>query len=96
MEERAAHPVAQAIVTAARNENVSIPKDMALKKHTILEGEGVAGIINGQDVFVGNERLFHRLGLLAGLPGDISDRVESWKHLGGTIGFIAVGIRYFF
>ena len=90
MEERAAHPVAQAIIDAARNENVSIPKDMILQKHTILAGEGVTGVINGQDVFVGNERLFERLGLLSGLAVEVSDRVESWKKLGGTIGFVAI------
>lgn len=93
MEERAAHPVAQAITTAARNEDVTIPKGMVLQKHTILEGEGVTGVINGQDVFVGNERLFQRLGLLSGLPGDSVDRLESWKPLGGTIGFLAVEDR---
>ena len=90
MEERAAHPVAQAITGAARNENVSIPMTMVLQKHTILAGEGVTGVINGTDVFVGNERLFERLGLLSGLPKEVIDRMEYFKTLGGTIGFIAV------
>lgn len=90
MEERAAHPVAQAITTAAKNENVSIPKDMILEKHTILAGEGVTGVINGTDVFVGNERLFERLGLLLSVPSDVVQRVDSWKKLGGTIGYVSV------
>lgn len=90
MEERAAHPVAQAIMTAARNENVSIPKEMILEKHTILAGEGVTGVINGKDVFVGNERLFERLGLLVEMPKHVAEKVVSWKRLGGTIGFIAI------
>lgn len=91
MEERAAHPVAQAIINAARNENITIPKEMVLQKHTILAGEGVTGVINDNDVFIGNERLFDRLGLLSDLNSDILERVNSWKHFGGTIGFISIG-----
>ena len=66
MEERASHPVAQAILTAAKNENVALPKKMVLQKHTIINGEGVAGVIDGLEVYVGNERLFARLGFLDG------------------------------
>ncbi|KAL7563142.1 hypothetical protein ACA910_012322 [Epithemia clementina (nom. ined.)] len=62
MEERASHPVANAILLRARNENISIPQTMVLEKHTLLAGEGVMGVINGKDVYVGNERLFERLG----------------------------------
>lgn len=90
MEERAAHPVAQAIVSAARRENVSVPKTMRLEKHTILAGEGVTGVIDGKDVFVGNERLFERKGLLSNLPKHVIDRVETWKPLGGTIGYVGL------
>jgi Cd2+/Zn2+-exporting ATPase len=90
MEERAAHPVAQAILMAARNENVVIPADMILEKHTILAGEGVTGVINGLDVFVGNERLFQRLDLLSTVPTEVLTSVDSWKQLGGTVGYISV------
>lgn len=90
MEERASHPVAQAIMTAARNENVSIPQDMVLESHTVLAGEGVSGVINGRDVFVGNERLFERQGYLSDLTKEVRERVDSWKKLGGTIGFIGM------
>ena len=51
MEERASHPLAQAIITGVKNEGVSVaPKDMVLEEHTILNGEGVRGIINGKAV----------------------------------------------
>ena len=90
MEERASHPVAQAIISAARSEGITIPKDMILEKHTILAGEGVTGVINGRDIFVGNERLFERLGLLSRLSEEEAKCVHSWKRLGGTIGFISV------
>ena len=90
MEERASHPVAQAILTGARNEGVTIPKTMKLQKHTIIAGEGVAGVINGLEVHVGNERLFDRLGLLGGLAESDQKRVESWASIGGTVGYMSV------
>jgi Zn2+/Cd2+-exporting ATPase len=90
MESRAAHPVAQAILTGTRNEGVSIPSDMKLQKHTIIAGEGIAGVINGLDVHVGNERLFERLGLLDKVPEQVLASVASWKQLGGTIGFMSI------
>ena len=90
MEERASHPVAQAIVTAATNEKVSVPTDMVLEKHMIIAGEGVEGVVSGLSVHVGNERLFERLALLADLDEKIRSEVESWKALGGTIGYMSV------
>ena len=41
MEERASHPLAQAITHAVQNEGVSIPKGMKAKDHTQLAGEGI-------------------------------------------------------
>ncbi|EEC42807.1 predicted protein, partial [Phaeodactylum tricornutum CCAP 1055/1] len=90
MEERASHPVAQAILTGARNEKVSIPKDTELERHTIVAGEGVLGIINGREVHVGNERMFGRIGLLKDVPETVRAKVESWKGLGGTIGYMSI------
>jgi len=90
IEERASHPVAQAIVQAARNEKITVPEHMELEKHMILADEGDEGVINGLSVCVGNERLFERLMLLDELDERIRSEVESWKTLGGTIGFMSV------
>jgi Zn2+/Cd2+-exporting ATPase len=90
MEERASHPVAHALLMAAKNESVSVPKDMSLEKHMINAGEGVEGVINGLSVHVGNDRLFMRLELLEVLDATIKSEVESWKGLGGTVGYMSV------
>jgi Cd2+/Zn2+-exporting ATPase len=90
MEERASHPLAQAILTGARNEGVTIPKTMKLQKHTIIPGEGVGGVVNGLEVHVGNERLFDRLGLLVGLADSDHKKVEAWASIGGTVGYMSV------
>lgn len=90
MEERASHPVAEAILAAARNEGVTIPTTMLLENHVIIEGEGVSGTINGLEVHVRNERMFERLGLLGSV--DPSDRglINEWKSIGGTVGFMSI------
>lgn len=90
MEERASHPVAQAILNAAKNEKVTLPHNMTLEKHRIIAGEGVEGVINGLSVYVGNERLFQRLDLLNALDSALVAEVESWKALGGTVGFMSI------
>jgi Zn2+/Cd2+-exporting ATPase len=62
MEEKASHPVAQAIVMAAKNEGIVKNEELLLTDHKILNGEGVEGNVNGQKVYIGNDRLFQRLG----------------------------------
>lgn len=90
MEERASHPVAQAILAAAKNETIVVPKKMVLQKHSIINGEGVVGVIDGREVYVGNERMFARLGLLNDVSPSDQKQVEEWKSLGGTIGYMSV------
>ena len=90
MEERSSHPVANAIVERARNEKVSISPSMVLKQHALFPGEGVSGRIDGKEVYVGNERLFARLGFLDDLSDEARCLVASWKQIGGTIGFMSI------
>lgn len=90
MEETAAHPLSQALVAAAKNEEVNIPKTMRLSNHVHLDGEGVTAQVNGKEVYVGNERLFRRLGLFDSLPTDKQKTVEEWTSLGGTIGYMSI------
>ena len=90
IEERASHPVSQALIAAGKNEGVALSKNLKLQKHRIMAGEGVSGVINGKEVYVGNERLFIRLRMLQNIPEVVSDKVEGWKALGGTIGFMSV------
>jgi Zn2+/Cd2+-exporting ATPase len=90
MEEPASHPVAQAILAAVENEGVTVPPTMKLEKHTIIDGEGVRGVINGLEVHVGNERLFDRLGLRNSVSVLDLEKIDEWKALGQTVGFMSV------
>lgn len=91
IEGNAAHPLSQALVQAARNEKVKVPRDMTMVDHKHLEGEGITAIVNDQRVHVGNERLFRRLGLFAKLLPQDQKIVEEWAALGGTIGYMSIG-----
>ena len=90
MEAPASHPLSEAIVKGAANENVSIPKHLELKNHTLLPGEGIRAVVNGKEVYVGNKKLFQRLGLYDNLHKEHSAVVDEWANAGGTTGFISI------
>jgi Zn2+/Cd2+-exporting ATPase len=91
IEERASHPLAQALVDGARNEGVKVPETLFVNGHTFLPGEGVTGMVNGLPVYVGNARLFSRLGLLPSVSDDQLKTSMEWETMGGTTGFISIG-----
>jgi Zn2+/Cd2+-exporting ATPase len=90
MEEYASHPVAQAILTFSKNEGVTVPRTFTVSQHTILEGEGVSGVINDLLVHVGSERLFERLGYLSLLSESDRNSLKLWKESGGTVGLMSI------
>jgi len=91
MEDRATHPLAKSLVDGIKAEGVTIPTSLFVKDHTFLAGEGVMGMINDSKVYVGNERLFRRLGIFESIPLEQRKEVESWEAMGGTIGFMSIG-----
>jgi len=90
MEAPASHPLSDAIVKGAANEQVDIPQ-LQLQNHTLLPGEGIRAQVDGKDVHVGNNKLFQRLGLYESLPEDVRATTEAWANAGGTTGFISIG-----
>ena len=90
MEERATHPMAQALVQGTKNENPEMSTSLFVKDHTFLAGEGVSGIIGDKQVYVGNARLFKRLGMYIKLSEEDKRIVNDWEIMGGTIGFMSV------
>ena len=89
IEAPASHPLSDAIVKGAANEQVDIPK-LKLENHTLLPGEGITANVEGKNVHVGNRRLFERLGLYDELPEDAKVTTEGWANAGGTTGFISI------
>jgi len=90
MEERANHPLSLAILDGARREGIHLPKGKVVENHTFLAGEGISGEIDGMKVFVGNTRLFERLGLLEDLSEEIENMAGNWEAMAGTVGFMSI------
>ena len=91
MEAPSSHPLAATLVKAAEEEGIVVPKSMEVKDHTVLKGEGVSATINGKKVYVGNDRLFSRIGMYEQLPENYKALAEEWgTQRGGTVGFIGI------
>jgi len=90
MEAHASHPLAAAIIAAAKAEKVAIPSEWKIENHQNLEGEGVKATINGSIVHVGNFRLFERLSLIGDLPAEELEVAKTWLGDGSTVGFMSI------
>lgn len=86
------HPLASALVQAARDKGVSSTKrkNVAVKDHTILKGEGIVASVGGRTVHVGNRRLFERLGIYGRLSDAEKETAEGWAAAGDTVGFMSI------
>jgi Cu2+-exporting ATPase/Cu+-exporting ATPase len=60
LENKSEHPIAHAIVTHAKNNNVEI---QSVEKFESMKGKGVTGFIQGSQYFAGNIRFIVELGL---------------------------------
>jgi P-type Cu2+ transporter len=73
------HPLARAIVAAARP-NGEIPTASAFRS---MAGRGVAGVLDGAQVEVGGPALLRERGLEE--PGEIAEDVAKWRDRGATV-----------
>lgn len=78
VESRSEHPLARAILHAAR----SIPRNLEASDFTALPGMGAHALVEGQQIYVGNLRLFREknISLDAILP-----TLEKWESEGKTV-----------
>jgi Zn2+/Cd2+-exporting ATPase len=91
MEAPSSHPLSSTLVHAVKSEDVILPIDVSVKEHSVLSGEGVTAQVNNETVYVGNRRLFERLGMYDDLPIEYKQRTEAWEaEKGGTVGFIGI------
>ena len=89
MEAPSSHPLAATLVNAAKNEGVKRP-DATIIGHSILKGEGVTAIVDGAEVYVGNTRLFKRLGFYDNLDDEQKKKSMEWNEEGGTVGYLGI------
>jgi Cu+-exporting ATPase len=84
LERSSEHPLAAAIVTAARDKNASIQEATDFASVT---GKGVTGKIGGRSVALGNAKLMADLGITL---GDLEQRADELRGDGATALFLAV------
>jgi Cu+-exporting ATPase len=81
------HPLAAAIVSAAKEKSISPAK---VESFESLTGRGVTGLIDARKVALGNRKLIEELGIA---PGELTDRAESLRREGQTVMFVALDGR---
>jgi Cu+-exporting ATPase len=84
LERSSEHPLAAAIVSAARDRSLALtePADFAS-----ITGEGITGTIDGRPVALGNARLMQQRGIAL---GDMAAKAEALRGDGATALFLAV------
>jgi Cd2+/Zn2+-exporting ATPase len=90
MQGPSSHPLSATLVQAAKKEGVSVPVDVTVQQHTILKGEGATAVVHGKATYVGNRRLFERVGMYEKLAKAEQDLAEDWSAEGGSVGFLGV------
>lgn len=84
LENRSAHPLAQAVVQAARQQGLSIPEvDAAIA----LTGRGIQARLDGSPAWIGNETLFKEIGLA--VPVEVEQALRSLEDQGKTAMLVA-------
>jgi Cu+-exporting ATPase len=78
------HPLAEAIVSGAKEKNILPSK---VESFESLTGRGVTGMIDGRKIALGNQKLLEELGIAA---GELSAKAEAMRREGQTAMFVAV------
>lgn len=89
LEQASEHPLAEAIVAAAREQGMSLqsPEDFES-----ITGRGVKGMVGGQRVAVGNMELLQDLGVEP--SGIFPSAIEALRKEGQTVMFVAIEGRF--
>ncbi len=80
LEGRSEHPIAKAVVAAARDRNVQIP---AMSNFVALPGRGVHAKAEGYLTFIGGFRMFEEHGET--IPDDVMEAKERFEQEGKTV-----------
>jgi P-type Cu+ transporter len=85
VEQAAEHPLAQAIVAAAKDRKITIPK---VSKFKAPSGKGAAGAVSGQQVLVGSAEFLNESGVD---PASLTEQADTLRSDGATVIFVGVG-----
>ncbi|MCO5170678.1 MAG: heavy metal translocating P-type ATPase [Planctomycetes bacterium] len=82
LERSSEHPLASAVLAAARERGVTAP---ATARFRALPGQGVTGELNGRAASLGNAALLETLGVA---PGDLGRRAAALRAAGQTVVYV--------
>ncbi|HHL18926.1 MAG TPA: heavy metal translocating P-type ATPase [Thiothrix sp.] len=85
LEQASEHPLAKAIVDAAEERTLPLLK---VSNFESLTGRGVVGIVNDQQVAIGNQTLCQELGVTV---GKLPDQANQLREEGQTVMFVVMG-----
>jgi Cu+-exporting ATPase len=87
LEQASEHPLAAAVVSAAREKGLSLAAAQEFQSRT---GQGALGRVNGRTVAIGNQALLDELGAS---PGSLAERADDLRRDGQTVVFVMVDAR---
>jgi P-type Cu+ transporter len=80
VEDASGHPVAAAVSAAVRAELGRLPRAGGFVS---LPGLGASGMVDGEEVTAGREKLFRDRGIT--IPGDLASQCAQWERAGRTV-----------
>jgi Cu2+-exporting ATPase len=83
------HPLAKAMVTEAQKRRLSLPEARNFER---VAGKGARGIVNGENVSVGNAALMQDASI--SIPSDLKTKTETLSKEGQTVIYVATGSRF--
>jgi len=84
LERGSEHPLAEAILTGARDRGIAVPEAATFDMHA---GRGVTGEVDGRTIAFGNERLMQEQGVVIETLADIA---QAERRDGATAMFVAI------
>ncbi len=87
VEQQSNHPLAQAVVRAAQEKQLSLPNASGLEN---IAGRGVRSVLNGQTVLIGSPKLFDQASGIM-LSDDVLTKVSALESSGRSVMIVAKG-----
>ena len=89
LEQASEHSLATAIVAGAKEKDVKL---LPVANFQSITGKGVAGLVGGQQVALGNQKMLEQFGIA--LNTDLTAQADKLRSAGQTVMFVAIGSRH--
>ncbi len=87
LEQASEHPLAAAVLAAARISDIAVPR---VGDFVSITGQGVTGTVAGHQVALGNARLMETQGVAGAASDEVAAQAETLRQDGATVLFLAI------